>query len=322
MKKTEDLAAGLIRYLKIHGFQNISTQLGRRGMNITASCPFAENYHEGGTDRNPSWGMLVRTGQYRCFTCNKEGNLKTLASELGIPLFDLENINVLTMEESLKILRKKLEPKERPKNNQIMNLPDNFSFFTFLSNNKALNWLRFSKGFGNSTIQFFGIGYNRDTQNPIFPFTDDNNFIIGWQERNLRHDKNDEFSGKKYYNSPGLEKTGRLYNYFHAKKARECVVVEAFLSVMRLHQLNIAAVAVGGSSLSKIQAGKLGIFEEVTFCFDPDMAGEMALQEAAERMRGALTRLYVAKMTDNAKIHRMSRNAIVSALGARRRICS
>ena len=46
-------------------------------------CPFPENHLNG--DRNPSFSINAKTGQYYCHACKVEGNLKTFCKEKGIP---------------------------------------------------------------------------------------------------------------------------------------------------------------------------------------------------------------------------------------------
>lgn len=45
-------------------------------------CPFTENHPNG--DKNPSFSVNSQTGQYRCFSCDAKGNLKTFCKAKGL----------------------------------------------------------------------------------------------------------------------------------------------------------------------------------------------------------------------------------------------
>lgn len=307
-----DVTDALLRYLEAHGFENTHVTIGRNGHNITASCPFAEKTHKSGTDKHPSWGILVETGQWSCFACKAKGNLQTLANELGIPYFDIGKGVVLTLEESFARLHQELSRDGKwDTTPPIMNLPDTFGFFDFQSENKALDWLTSIKGFSIETLKAFGVGYNRNNENPIFPITDDAGNIVGWQERNRRYPK----SQPKYLFSHNLEKTNILYNYHKARSADYCVIVEAVMSVLAFHEVGISAVSSFNADLSKVQAAKLGVFKKVILCFDNDVAGQVALQKTAfgttkgkkytpPLLQGAPFEIYY--ILPPTKIHRMS----------------
>lgn len=330
MTSHSNLVDALVRYLEVHGFERIHVAPGRKGTNITASCPFAGKEHESGGDLHPSWAILAETGQYNCFTCRRTGNLHDLARELGIPLFDVGTRATLTLEESFERIQRELHRKEPDAPaTQIMNLPESFAFFDFHAENKALTWLTRDKGFRIDTLELFGIGYNRETKNPIFPITNDLGYIIGWQERNLRYPKRQP----KYLFSHDMDKRNTLYNYHYskewAKRGGICVVVEAIMSVMALYEVGVAGISPLSAGLSKEQAAKLGVFESVTLCFDADIAGQVALAQAAlgqhrgkkfipPLLKGAPFEVF--SVTPPTKIHRMRREDIRPMLETRQRI--
>jgi DNA primase len=181
------------------------------------------------------------------------------------------------------------------------------------------------KGYQIKTLEFFGVGYNRETKNPVFPIANESNYIIGWQERNLRYPKKQP----KYLFSSQMDKKNTLYNYYMAKQSSECVVVEAILSVMALHEIGIPGISPLNASLSRTQAAKLGVFKSVTFCFDGDIAGKVALAQAVygrhhrgrfipPLLKGAPFEVY--SVTPPTKIHRMRREDIRPMLQTRQRI--
>jgi len=306
------MTEALAEYLRVHGFENVRVSTGRNGTNIAASCPFASKTHDKGSDTHPSWGILVETGVYGCFSCKKRGNLNTLASELGIPLFDIGKGVVLSLEESYARLYEELSGAEiKDKGLEILNLPDTFGFFDFHTDIRPLKWLRDEKRFTIDTLRFFGIGYNRRTKNPIFPITDENNNIVGWQERNLRYPHTEP----KYLFSHNLDKRSILYNYHSVKTAKECVVVEAIMSVMALHEAGVPGISPLNADLSKMQAAKLGVFQKITLCYDNDIAGQVAKNKAIMMLKDGPFVVY--SVTPEQKIHRMQRSNILPLLRSR-----
>ena len=54
--------------------------------NLVTSCPFASETHRRGTDRKPSFGILIDDegeSVYHCFGCDERGDLLTLCRELS-----------------------------------------------------------------------------------------------------------------------------------------------------------------------------------------------------------------------------------------------
>lgn len=75
----------IIQFLQSVGCENIEA---RRGSNwVNASCPLAPWFHEKGTDRNPSFGVKIPTGDeeapvFHCFSCGASGPLPKLLHDL------------------------------------------------------------------------------------------------------------------------------------------------------------------------------------------------------------------------------------------------
>lgn len=57
---------------------------GLRGAWVHCSCPFAPWTHSGGTDKDPSFGIIAKTGRsfYKCWSCGVKGDLDKLVMEL------------------------------------------------------------------------------------------------------------------------------------------------------------------------------------------------------------------------------------------------
>ncbi|MFC1743410.1 toprim domain-containing protein [Candidatus Riflebacteria bacterium] len=81
-----------------------------------------------------------------------------------------------------------------------------------------------------------------------------------------------------------------LYNYHRISKrpSQNIVLVECPWGVMRLHQLNIPAVALLGTTLSTTQKRLLSPFKRVILLLDGDEAGYMAVLSIQEQLKGKI----------------------------------
>ncbi len=73
-----------------HNLRDIARRLevkvvAKNGPWLQAPCPFAGWLHPNGTDRNPSFGLLINEGAesyYKCFTCKQKGIISSLVRSL------------------------------------------------------------------------------------------------------------------------------------------------------------------------------------------------------------------------------------------------
>ncbi|NIT54905.1 MAG: hypothetical protein GWN00_01255 [Aliifodinibius sp.] len=70
--------------------QRLSELLGSgettlRGDWVNFTCPFAPWDHEGGTDKNPSFGVLISEQEsiYKCWSCDRSGSVLAMVTELA-----------------------------------------------------------------------------------------------------------------------------------------------------------------------------------------------------------------------------------------------
>ena len=85
----------------------------------------------------------------------------------------------------------------------------------------------------------------------------------------------------KYQFPPGFPKSATLYNYHRIARSlpNKLVITECPWSVMRLHQINIPAVALMGTSLSDTQCSLLEQIKDIVLMLDGDDAGFKATQQ-------------------------------------------
>ena len=232
--------------------------LKRKGVNYQACCPFHN-------EKTPSFVVSPSKGLFKCFGCGKGGNAVS---------FVMEHENI-TFPEALKIVAKKygIEVKEREQTEEdIRRNNDRESMFMLnswaadyfvntLHNTDegvsiGLSYFRQARGFSESTIRKFGLGFcpsggdkmtqdalragykeefllstglslkserdnslfDRFRERVMFPVHNVSGRIVAFGGRTLRTDK----KVAKYQNSPESEiysKKNEIYGLFFAKKA-------------------------------------------------------------------------------------------------------
>ena len=232
--------------------------LKRKGVNYQACCPFHN-------EKTPSFVVSPSKGLYKCFGCGKGGNAVS---------FVMEHENI-SFPEALKIVAKKygIEIQEREQTDEDIRRNNNresmftlnswaADYFTNTLHNTdegisvGLSYFRQARGFSESTIRKFGLGfcpsggdkmtqdalragykeefllstglsikreedgriYDRFRERVMFPVHNVSGRIVAFGGRTLRTDK----KVAKYQNSPESEiysKKNEIYGLFFAKKA-------------------------------------------------------------------------------------------------------
>ena len=232
--------------------------LKRKGVNYQACCPFHN-------EKTPSFVVSPSKGLFKCFGCGKGGNAVS---------FVMEHENI-TFPEALKIVAKKygIEVKEREQTEEDIRLNNDRESMFMLNSWAAdyfvntlhntdegvsigLSYFRQARGFSESTIRKFGLGFcpsggdkmtqdalragykeefllstglslkserdnslfDRFRERVMFPVHNVSGRIVAFGGRTLRTDK----KVAKYQNSPESEiysKKNEIYGLFFAKKA-------------------------------------------------------------------------------------------------------
>ncbi len=156
-------------------------------------------------------------------------------------------------------------------------------------------WEAFSKhaienGYNSSLLIETGLSiegkngpYDRFHGRVMFPVHDNMGRVIGFGGRILVSNK--DRKDPKYQNSPESEiydKKKTLYGIYFAKnaiiKADECILVEGYFDVLRMHQSGIEnVVASSGTSLTDDQIKLISRYtKNITMLYDGDVAGQKA----------------------------------------------
>lgn len=253
--------------------------LRKKGVNYSACCPFH-------SEKTPSFVVSPSKGLYKCFGCDKGGNAVNFVMEhekLSYP----DALRWLAKKYSIEIQEKELTDQQRQENDNrdSMMVVNSFAAEWFAGQLGsasgeaiALGYMR-ERGFSDSTISLFNIGYNPDGGDTfsrdalakgykeeflvatgltiikdsggyydrfngrvMFPIHSMSGRVIGFGGRTMRSDK----KTAKYLNSPESEvyhKGQTLYGLWQSKKgitkADSCILVEGYMDVMQMHQSGI-----------------------------------------------------------------------------------
>jgi len=111
-----------------------------------------------------------------------------------------------------------------------------------------------SRGFLDSTLEYFGVGYSKNQGMVIVPMHDPKGMPIGLIGRTPSH------TDKRFKNSTNLPKSKTCWNFHRAKKCGDTVIVcEASYDAMRIHQAGYPnVVALLGGHLTDWHVAQLG----------------------------------------------------------------
>lgn len=139
------------------------------------------------------------------------------------------------------------------------------------------------RGFTPATLDDWGVGYDYDSRRITIPVCDADGNLVGFKGRAWEPDVRPKYlvlgdKGKRRarYGFPTYDKSRVVFGLdrWAASETQTLVLCEGEIDVMSLDAMGIAAVCVGGSSLSEAQARLLRQYcDEIVMFFDDDKAG-------------------------------------------------
>lgn len=249
--------------------------LKMQGKNYFGICPFHD-------DHSPSMSVSKERQLYKCFVCNKGGNVfnfvkdyenisfieavKRVADKVGIPL----NINYVKKENvkykedfeimnyATKIFQNNLNSKEGTKAREYLakrsineEVIKDFKIGLSLNNNTYL-YDSLSKKYNINKLDELGLitkdgikGYDKFINRIMIPLTDLDNNVVGYTGRIY----NDEKDTAKYINTKetNIYKKGNLlFNYYNAKEyireGKIAILVEGNMDAIRMYSSGVRNV--------------------------------------------------------------------------------
>ena len=274
------------------------TSLGITAIDVGNDVKIRCVFHE---DSDPSLQVRKKDGIFHCFGCGETGNFCKLLKELGVGHEDfLSTIDAVSDEAWDDAIEKIL--KKAVKKSDVKLHYENFSPLLpppsgeAQKKNREIRMYLKGRGFGNRTIDFFGLGYvypatkrnQRYFIRALIPVRDEQANLLWYEGRAIGEEK------PKYYR-PADTKVGDYFFNLHNAKFRfdACVVVEGVFDAIMLWQWGYNAVANFGTRVSDRKLNLLANFDCVYFCFDNDIkktpkqkTAQQLQQEAMERAIG------------------------------------
>lgn len=257
------------------------------GKNANFLCPFHD-------DSNPSCGMNIENGLWKCFACGEQGNIIQFIQKLEDCTYkEAEDIvyekyvdkvpDISNFEEAIAaIMAPAFEDHEvQP------------TFPEWLLSKFPQDWTYMKqRGLSEDTLRFFNIVYDPTTKFAGIPVYDMEGRLVGVSGRNT------EGNEPKYKPLIRFKKSHFVFNVHNIDITKPVIGVEGEINAMMLHQHgypNSVAFFSAGVTKGQIEIMRnLGIKEFIIF-FDSDDAGDIG----AEKLFTGLWRNMVVKKVED-----------------------
>jgi DNA primase len=239
-------------------------------VSVTGNANFCCPFHG---EKNPSCGMKINTGLWKCFACGLAGNLTSFVAEF----------EKLTLEEAEKKIRQRW----------IEKIPDVTSLVETVQKimshkedeyeqdaiyprwilSKYTNEVSYmsSRGLTPQTCEFFNVVYDPNTKYQGFPCYNEKKQLVGVTGRNTQNGE------PRYFPLIRFKKSHFIYNFEKINKDESVIAVEGEINVMAMHQKgypNTIAFLGAGISTYQIELMKNSGIKNLIIFFDTDSAGK------------------------------------------------
>lgn len=243
----------------------------KSGSELMVSCPFHQASHS-------TMQFNIDRGLFICFSCGESGNIKKLARHLGVVNYREATPDIEDVMEKLDALRKDERKEPKPLSEETLarfNFPNRY-------------WL--SRGFTDSTIQAFDLGYEPLRNAATIPARNPRGELVGVIYRYL-----DEDVTLRYKYPKRFSRSRNMHGYWLADNDDSDLVVitEGAVDAMKVWQAGYPALAQYGSTLSVQQVRllrRLGVGQIVLFYDDDDTGHKATLWAQGVRFRKHKTR--------------------------------
>lgn len=240
------------------------------GNSLMVNCPF----HANGQEQHPSCGVISdpnsdEEGVYHCFACGAKGPITKLINacfeeqdESFGKQWLIDNYGN-TFIDYIEVL-----PEIQIENKKIDNsIPEEGLNFYDYNNPAALNYLINVRHLKKEVIDYFKVGYNKQTNSVTFPCWNEHGKLVGVFERNI---------STKLFKIPQISpKPIYLINEAIDRHYSTVYVCESQINALTIYSWGYPAIALFGTG-SKDQydvLNKSGI-RNFILCFDGDIAGD------------------------------------------------
>lgn len=260
----------LLPILEDIGLQNLK----EGDKEITASCPMHPE-RLGREDRHASWSINRHTGAHHCFSCGWKGNLNSLFADMGIDMpsdiqTELQLASLSSAKHKLPKVTNKAQTPVTPRGVS----DDYWELGELLPVPAPLVEMRHLTA---DALADYGVGWDGERKCWVLPIRMPDGTLLGAQYKQ---------SGAMFNQPKDVPKSTTLFGIDVQKRTNTVAVVESPLDAVRLHALNIPAVAAFGSHLSDAQIKMLdSYFVVVVMTLDWDDAGRKGTEAFNKRRR-------------------------------------
>lgn len=250
--------------------------------------------HADGQERHPSLGIstvqvdlpgrTIPEGTCNCFTCGYTADLPTFISNaLGYNDGGIQGFKWITQ----KFVNLAVEERKPIELNMTRELEDEDIDFdespiTNLDEFRYTHPYMYRRKLTDKVIEYFDIGYDKDTHSITFPVFDENGHLALIQRRSVE--------GKKFLNDEGGNKGNHVYGLYQVYKnlswIKELYITESPIDALTLWTKRIPAVALMGARITETQAKlllKLPIRKFIS-ALDNDNAGESGTEKLKKQL--------------------------------------
>lgn len=250
---------------------------------LTASCPFAPWDHDGGIDKNPSFGISLKSkkSHYHCFSCNASGELANLPMDVAYKNHDMPKIE-LDVFSAIDFISKHTEYSSAPdfQENFIPEVEEEHlfpdwwlnSFMFVFENPEGLAYVR-SRGLTDRVIQKFNLRYDTSRRRVVFPLRNWDGELVGAHGRAI-----DKGVVPSYYFYSHEHKNNKLpwlgEHYININKP--VLVVESVFDLAAVWPIYNNSICPLSAGLSKQKIQRIHHIPHIVTMFDYGKGGDAA----------------------------------------------
>lgn len=233
--------------------------------NANFCCPFHG-------ERNPSCGMKVTTGLWKCFACGMSGNLTSFVAEMdGISLADAETKIKLKWVEKVPDVNSLVDTIQNilARSETIHSAEIIYPKWLLSRYTKEVSYM-LSRGLERRTCEAFDVVYDPITKYQGFPCYNLKGQLVGITGRNTENKE------PRYFPLLRFKKSHYIYNLWRIDKDQPVIAVEGEINAMAVWQAgytNVIAFLGAGVSSYQIELMRNSGIKELIIFFDSDQAG-------------------------------------------------
>lgn len=256
--------------------ERITTADKKAGRNMY-KCPLCGSGTSGGRNSNGAFSITPDGLSWKCFSCNKGGDIFSLVGEYkGISDFKEQlafleaEFNMISTAAPIKAEPVKKKPAEQPK-------ADFKEYISKCAADVNKTDYFFTRGFTAETIKRFILGYDANKKAVVIPYSMAGDYYITrtTEGKNFRKPPADQAGAEPIFNK------NALYN------GKPCFICESPIDAISIMQAGGNAAAIGGTGAQKLinAINEKKPTNTLVLCFDNDGAGEQATETTAKELK-------------------------------------